>query len=123
MFYDTAGQEKYRAMSLNLIKTADAILLMYSITRDETFKSISNWINSIKEVKGNDFPIILIGNKCDLEENRIIKKDEGEKIAENNGFQFFEVSNKTGLNVDEAVNYLVSKVLEKKMIKKVKEVI
>lgn len=113
-FYDTAGQEKYRAISLNLIKTADAILLMYSITNNETFKSISNWINSIKEVKGSDFPIILIANKCDLEEERKIQKEEGEKLAESNGFQFFEVSNKTGSNVDEAVNYLVSKVIEKK---------
>ena len=58
--------------------------------------------------------MIIIGNKCDLEEERMVQKEEGEKIAENYGFQFYEVSNKTGVNVDEAVNCLVSKILEKK---------
>ena len=113
-FYDTAGQEKYRAISLNLIKTADAILLMFDITEEESFKTISKWVESVNQVKGKDFPIIMIGNKCDLEEKRKIKKEDGEKKAESFGFHYFETSNKTGINIEEPVNYLVSKVLERK---------
>ena len=121
-FYDTAGEERYRSISLNLIKTADAIVLMYSINNKESFENIPGWIESVREVKGNDFPIILIGNKCDLEEEREIKKEEGEKIAEKYGFHFYETSNKDGTNVDEVVIDLVTKVIEnKKKNKKEKE--
>ena len=121
-FYDTAGEERYRSISLNLIKTADAIVLMYAINNQKSFENIPGWIESIREVKGNDFPIILIGNKCDLEEERKIQKEEGEKIAENYGFHFYETSNKDGTNVDEVVMDLVTKVIEnKKKNKKEKE--
>ena len=121
-FYDTAGEERYRSISLNLIKTADAIVLMYAINDEESFENIPGWVESVREVKGNDFPIILIGNKCDLEEERKKKKEKGEKIAEKYGFHFYETSNKDGTNVDEVVMDLVTKVVEnKKKNKKEKE--
>ena len=113
-FYDTAGEEKYRAISFNLIKTADGILLMYDITSQKSFEAISGWINSIKEVKGEDFPIVLIGNKCDKEEGRKVEKEEGENEAEKNNFGFFETSNKDGINVEKAVMDLISRVIKKR---------
>ena len=116
-FYDTAGEEKYRSISLNLIKNADGIILMYAINDRVSFEAIPRWVDSIIEVKGNDFPIILIGNKCDLEEERKITKEEGEKEAEKYGFIFFESSNKDGTNLDEFVMSLVSNIIEKKKIK------
>ena len=59
-FYDTAGQEKYKSISMNLIKNADGIFLMYDISEQHSFDEINGWIESIKEVKGDNFPIILI---------------------------------------------------------------
>ncbi len=73
IFIDTAGQEKYNSIAANLIRNAEGIIVMYDITKYETFESISKWIESIKEIKGNDFPsfpFILVGNKCDLGEER-----------------------------------------------------
>ena len=111
-FHDTAGQERYRSLAFNLLKMADGILLMYDITNMETFEAISRWIESIKEVKGNDFPIILIGNKCDLKEKRKVAKEDGEKKAKDNGFLFVETSCINNINIEKAVNTFVNKITE-----------
>ena len=113
-FYDTAGQEQYKSIAFNLIKGADGILLMYDISNKETFDAITGWIESIKEVKGNDFPIELIGNKCDLIEKRVIQKEEGQKIADDNGFLFFETSNKDKINIEESVIAIINTIINKK---------
>lgn len=112
-FYDTAGEERFRSMSLNLMRTADGIFLMYDISSRKSFECISNWIRSIIEAKGNNFPIILLGNKCDLTDKREVQKEEGENLAKLYGFNFFETSNKIGININEAVMDLVLKIYEK----------
>ena len=112
LFYDTAGQEKYRSIAFNLMKGAEGIILMYDVTKRSTFEAITDWVQSIKEAKGENFPVVLIGNKCDLNEEREIDKEEGENEAKKNGFLFFETSNKEGTNVEEAVLALISKVVE-----------
>ena len=66
-FYDTTGQERFRSIALNIVKNADGILLMYDITERDSFKAISEWMNSIKQIKKKDFPIILIGNMFNLQ--------------------------------------------------------
>ena len=114
LFYDTAGQEKYRSIAFNLMKGAEGIILMYDITKRATFESITEWVQSIKEAKGESFPIVLIGNKCDLEEEREISKEEGENEAKKHGFLFFETSNKNGTNIEEATVALIEKVVELK---------
>ena len=117
IFIDTAGQEKYNSIAANLIRNAEGIIVMYDITKYETFESISKWIESIKEIKGNDFPsfpFILVGNKCDLAEEREVEIEEGKEKAETYGFPFFETSNKDGTNVEKAALAIALKVYEKK---------
>ena len=109
---DTAGQERFRCISSNLVKMADGILLMYDITNIETFEAITEWVKSIKDIKGDDFPILLIGNKCDLEDKRKVAKEDGEKQAKDNGFLFFETSCKDNINIQETINALVNKIIE-----------
>ena len=111
-FYDTVGQERYKSITLNLIKDAQGILLMYDITNQESFDSIPNWIKSIKDAKGSTFPMILVGNKIDKESERKISKEQGEKFAQENGIEFFETSNKDGSNIQEAGLTLANKILE-----------
>ena len=55
VFYDTAGQERFKSMAMNLLKNADGILLLYDITSIETFNAIKGWVESIIEIKGNNF--------------------------------------------------------------------
>ena len=114
VFYDTAGQERYRSLSFNLIRNANGILLMYDITNIDTFIAIKGWIESIKEIKGNDCPIILIGNKCGLESERKIQKEKGEKEAENNDLKFYETSCKENINIEETINAIVSMITDEK---------
>ena len=113
IFYDTAGQERYKSISFNLIKSADGILLMYDVTEKSSFDEINGWIKSIKEAKGDDFPIILIGNKCDLEK-RVISKEEGEKFAKEQGFSFMETSCKEGINIEESVKILYHDIIKRR---------
>ena len=113
-FYDTAGQERYRAVAFNLIKSADGAMLVYDITKKETFNAIPKWIQSVRENKGNDFPIALIGNKLDLKEEREVETEEGKELAEKYGFSFFETSSKEGTNVHESIFELALKIFVQK---------
>ena len=69
-FYVTVDHERYRSIAFNLIRSADGVMLMYDITKKETFNPIPKWLQNFRENKGNDFPITLIGNKLDLKEER-----------------------------------------------------
>ena len=121
LFYDTAGQEKYKSISFNLIKNADGIFLMYDVSEQRSFNEINGWIESIKEAKGDNFPIILIGNKCDLEQ-RVISKEEGEKFAKEQGFSFMETSCKEGINVEESVKILIDDIMKRRKSEKLENI-
>ena len=110
--YDTTGQEKYKSIALNIIKNAQGIILMYDITDRESFESIPEWIKSIKDAKGSNFPMILLGNKLDKEDVRVIKEKEGKELADEYKIKFFETSNKTGTNIQEAGMALVNEILK-----------
>ena len=114
---DTAGQERFGSLSSNYLKKANGIILIYDITNRESFEALNNWADEIKEKSKSDEarPIILIGNKLDLEGNRCISKEEGENFAKNNcgGINFYETSCKNGENVENAINDLVSQVYNK----------
>ena len=99
---DTAGQEKYHSLALNIFKQCLGLILVYEIDKNETFENIKNkWIKEINESFQTKIPIVLVGNKKDLENERIISEEEGKKLAEENDFLFFETSAKTGENVNE----------------------
>jgi small GTP-binding protein len=110
-FYDTSGQERFHCLAPNFIKRADGIILMYDITNRESFKAISKWRKDILDNKEKDFPVILVGNKSDLENERQVQREEGENIAKEFNFIFYEVSNKDGTNVKESSRELISMVL------------
>ena len=112
--YDTAGQEKFRSLSLNSIRNYDGVFLMYDITNFKSFDSISEWIKNIYEKKDENFPLILIGNKCDLKDERKVSEEEGLETAEKYKTTYFETSAKEGINVEEAIDELIKKIITKK---------
>ena len=109
--YDTAGQERYEALCKSLYKKVDGIILVYDITSRESFDYIPKWVKEIKQYNEN-FSIMLIGNKIDDEENRIISFEEGKKFADDNNMVFFETSAKNGDNVNKAFIYYGNKLIE-----------
>ena len=111
IFEDTSGQERYNSLAFNIIKKVHGIILMYDITKKETFDTIRKWWKNILDHKDKDFPVILVGNKCDLEDKRQVKKEEGENIAKELGIKFIETSNKNGINIKESARELIKMIL------------
>ena len=110
--WDTAGQDRFRSITKNYYKGAHGIILLYSVTDKKTFENVRNWISQIKEEVSEKVTIILVGNKIDDEEHRIVTEEEGEKMSNEFGLPFFECSAKSGVNVDPIFNELVRKTVE-----------
>ena len=89
--FDTAGQEKYRSITMNHILGSDGIILIYDITRRESFLHVEHWLNSVKEIlsdwKNSDYIIMLLGNKLDLVEEKLeertVQTEEGKTLCDN----------------------------------------
>ena len=104
--WDTAGQDRFRAITKNYYKGAHGIVLIYDITNNQTFENVSKWVNQLHEEVSLNVVIFLAGNKIDLEEKREISYEIGEKLAKELGCTFFEASAKTGVNIHEIFNEL-----------------
>ena len=108
---DTAGQEEYSAMREQYMRTGEGFLLVYSITSRQSFEEIQTFEQQILRVKDKDyFPIILVGNKCDLEHERVVSREEGQDLASRFQCKFIETSAKSRLNVDNAFYDLVREI-------------
>ncbi|KAH3680195.1 hypothetical protein WICMUC_000460 [Wickerhamomyces mucosus] len=105
---DTAGQEEYSAMREQYMRTGEGFLLVYSVTERESFNELSTFYQQILRVKDSDsVPVLLVGNKSDLTEERSVSFEEGEKLARQFNCGFLETSAKQGINVDNAFHDLV----------------
>jgi GTPase KRas protein len=108
---DTAGQEEYGAMREQYMRTGEGFLLVYSITSRNSFEEVGTYHQQILRVKDKDnFPVILIANKCDLEFERQVGMNEGRDLAKHLGCRFIETSAKQRINVDEAFSNLVREI-------------
>ena len=99
--WDTAGQENFRSITRAYYKNSVCAMIVYDITSMETFQHIQNWIEDIRNQSPKTVLIILIGNKIDLEDKRVISYDEGNEFAIKNGIIFAETSAKTGDGIEE----------------------
>ena len=109
--WDTAGQEKFRAISKLFIRDAQIILIVYSIINRKTFEQVNFWLNLVKEnLENNTYILGLVANKIDLYEHQIVKDEEGIKIAKENNIDFLVTS---ALNSPETFRKFVNKLLVK----------
>ena len=108
--YDTAGQERYRALSRLYYNRADAALLVYDISERGSFENIKNYyIPQIKEKCKKDIIILLLGNKADKENERKVSIEEGVELASQEKYEFKETSCLQNKNVANAFEYLVER--------------
>ena len=111
--WDTAGQERFHAISVSYYRTAMGIMLVYDITRRRSFENIAKWLRHIDEHAKENVIKLLVGNKCDLQEPRAVKREEGEKLAEDYDMCFFETSAKENESIEEAFGCITKEIMKK----------
>jgi len=104
--WDTAGQERFRTITTAYYRGAMGILLVYDVTDDKSFANIRNWIRNIEQHASENVNKILIGNKCDLVDKKVIDTARGKALADEYGIKFMETSAKNSINVDDAFTTL-----------------
>ena len=103
--WDTAGQERFRSIAKSYIRGAQGCLVVYSLVDQHSFDAIPTWISSISGNSDEDkIPIVLIGNKCDLQET--VPKEQGEDLAAVYNIPFLRTSAIDGVNINEAFDTL-----------------
>ncbi|MFX0069506.1 MAG: Rab family GTPase [Candidatus Hermodarchaeota archaeon] len=115
IMWDLAGQEKYNVIRSMYFQGCVGALLVYDVTRNDTFESInSKWLRDFNKYVKKEGTYIVIGNKIDLKEERIVSTGDGEKYAkEINASDFVETSAKYGENVEKAFQNLVYQILKR----------
>ena len=108
--WDSAGQEKYRAISKQYYKKANGILLLYDVTSRESFLGIKEWIRDINNMVTMKPSLILVGNKIDLE--RKVLTEEGEELSKKYNAMFFETSAATGKGIEELFQALLENIMK-----------
>ncbi|KAK8612307.1 hypothetical protein V6N13_092423 [Hibiscus sabdariffa] len=101
--WDTAGQERYRAITSAYYRGAVGALLVYDITKRQTFDNTVRWLKELREHAGSNIAVIMmVGNKSDLNHLRAVSKEDADSFAEKEGLLFFETSALGALNIDKA---------------------
>jgi Ras-related protein Rab-8A len=100
--WDTAGQERFRTITTAYYRGAMGILLVYDVTDENSFNNITTWMKNIEQHASENVCKILLGNKCDMVEKKVVDTARGQKLADDYGIKFLETSAKTNVNVEEA---------------------
>lgn len=107
--WDTAGQERYRSITSAYYKGAHGALIVYDITRKDSFDSVEKWLSDLKNNGEEKMVIMAIGNKCDMVNERVISTEDGEAKAQRNNIAFLETSALNATNVAKAFDELIQK--------------
>ncbi|XP_025410111.1 ras-related protein Rab-37-like isoform X2 [Sipha flava] len=113
--WDTAGQERFRSVTHAYYRDAHALLLLYDVTNKISFDNIRAWLSEIRDYANEQVVIMLIGNKADCNpSDRMVKREDGERLAKEYSVTFMETSAKSGLNVEIAFMAVARELLFKK---------
>ncbi len=111
--WDTAGQERYRNLTRSYYRNCNGIVVMYDITKQQTFDNLKGWISEITLSGNSEIPVLLLGNKKDLSNRRNVTTEQGFEFAKENGLQFHEISVKNSENIEqECMNDFVRRMIE-----------
>ena len=110
--WDLAGQPRFESVRQGFYRGSRGGLLLYDVTRRRTFLNVDNWKEEAFKNLQNKIPLVLVANKVDLKDSRVVTTEEGEKYAKKNGFMYVESSALTGDNVEEAYANLCKRMIE-----------
>ncbi|KAK4264138.1 hypothetical protein QN277_029468 [Acacia crassicarpa] len=97
--WDTAGQERFRSLIPSYIRDSSVAVIAYDVSNRQSFLNTSNWIEEVRNARGSDVIIVLVGNKTDLVDKRQVSTEEGEAKANDLNAMFIEASAKAGFNI------------------------
>lgn len=110
--WDTAGQERFHALGPIYYRGSDGALLVYDITDQDSFQKVKSWVRELKQMRGSEIALIIVGNKTDLEEQRAIVYDTALRYAQTVGAQYVETSAKENEGVTELFELLTQLMVE-----------
>jgi small GTP-binding protein len=111
--WDTAGQERYRAITSAYYRGAIGALVLYDVTAALTFQSLTRWLQELRENADPNIVVMLVGNKCDLHEQRAVSTDEGVGFAKTESLLFIETSAREATNVQESFTQLITEIVRR----------
>ena len=109
--WDTAGEERYRIVAKTYFNSSDGFIIVYDITKRDSFTNINNWIEQINDTAPNYSKSIIFGNKNDLNNMREVEIKEGKELAKKYKFKFYETSAKDGINISEGFESIVKEII------------
>ena len=112
--WDTAGQERFRAVTSCYFRGAHGVILVYDVTQTRTFDNIRFHLSQAIKFTADDQPMIMVGNKCDLVEQRTVPYEVAARYAEDFGMQLVETSALTRTNIEQVFLRLISQIRERK---------
>jgi Ras-related protein Rab-8A len=113
--WDTAGQERFRTITNAYYRGAMGILLVYDVTDERSFNNVRNWIRNTEQFASEGVDKILVGNKCDMAEKRVVERERAQALADEYGLSFLETSAKANVNVEEAF-MMLARDIKKRLI-------
>ena len=111
--WDTAGQERYQAITSSYFRGSDGCFIVYDITNETSFNNIEKWFDKIHEENDKEIPVIIVGNKCDLENERKISTEKAKEKAQNLKCAFYETSALKAINIEQIFEELVNTIYDK----------
>jgi Ras-related protein Rab-10 len=111
--WDTAGQERFQTITTSYYRGAMGIMLVYDITQTSTFGNINKWLRNIEDHATDNVAKLILGNKCDMENRRVVPTEQGEQLARSKGLKFLETSAKANINIDKAFTMIAEDILSK----------
>ncbi|CAF0989358.1 unnamed protein product [Rotaria sordida] len=112
--WDTAGQERYRCLTTSFFRDAMGFLLVFDLTNETSFLNVRNWIGEIQSnAYSENVDMILVGNKCDLDNERIITKLRAIEFAQEYQVDYIETSALQNINIAESVELLLDLVMNR----------
>ncbi|KAH8419771.1 hypothetical protein KR009_002290 [Drosophila setifemur] len=111
--WDTAGQERFHALGPIYYRGSDGALLVYDITDQDSFQKVKSWVRELRQMRGTEISLIIVGNKTDLEEQRAVRHEEAIQYARTVGAQYVETSAKDNEGVTELFDLLTHLMLER----------
>ena len=106
------GQERYRSITTAYYRAAMGFLITYDVTDEQSFLAVTEWAGHVNTYAWEQTQVVLVANKCDMEEDRIVTYEQGKRLADQLGYGFFETSAKNGYQVKEAFDELVDVICE-----------